>query len=288
MLGGVLSSDVFTLSAECTRGFPHGWPPEERQVAPQTPLDHAGPPANTWQFFWAFAPKSAHIRGSMSEGRTVEGDTYEMLWDCKFCRTPKLLGLTHRYCPVCGAPQDAEARYFPSDEEKVLVKDHQYFGKDLVCEHCNTFNSRNSQHCRDCGAPLQSSPDAPVQNENSGARGLLASNGKPQQPLTSDAPRKRSRVAQFVWLALAALVATICVFSFGSETRPSKSWATTGSVRSISNDLGPCAKALGAISYRQWRMNSAGTARSAVMSRCGMAKPAACEKSIKAMALSAK
>ena len=28
---------------------------------------------------------------------------YEMLWDCAFCGTQKLLGLQHRHCPSCGA-----------------------------------------------------------------------------------------------------------------------------------------------------------------------------------------
>lgn len=149
----------------------------------------------------------------MSEGHTVEGDTYEMLWDCKFCRTPKLLGLTHRHCPVCGAPQNAEARYFPSDEEKVPVKDHQYFGRDLVCEHCKTFNSRNNQHCRDCGAPLHSSKDAPIQDD-SVPRGLVARPQYQNQPALAATSGKRSRVAQFVTLALGVLVAAVLVFFF--------------------------------------------------------------------------
>jgi ribosomal protein L40E len=150
----------------------------------------------------------------MSDGSTVEGDTYEMLWDCAFCRTPKLLGLTHRYCPVCGAPQNAAERYFPSDEDKVAVANHQYFGRDRVCEHCNTFNSRNSQHCRDCGAPLESSKDAPERSE-SNAQGLLTrSNDQTPQTFSKNASPRRSRVAQVVWLVLGSLVVTIGVFFF--------------------------------------------------------------------------
>jgi len=55
-----------------------------------------------------------------------------MLWDCEFCGTKKLLGKTHRFCPNCGAQQDPKARYFPSDEEKVAVKDHVYVGVDKI------------------------------------------------------------------------------------------------------------------------------------------------------------
>lgn len=80
--------------------------------------------------------------------------TYEMLWDCKFCGAKKLLGLTHRYCPNCGAPQDPDRRYFPSDEEKVAVEDHVYYGADVICEFCDTPNSAKSQFCMSCGAPL--------------------------------------------------------------------------------------------------------------------------------------
>jgi hypothetical protein len=80
---------------------------------------------------------------------------YEMLWDCRFCGQKKLLGLTHRHCPNCGAPQDADARYFPSDEDKIPAKQHEYYGTDVRCAHCGVANSRNSKHCAGCGAPLE-------------------------------------------------------------------------------------------------------------------------------------
>lgn len=97
----------------------------------------------------------------------MSDDTYEMFWDCKYCRTPKLLGLTHRHCPVCGAPQNAAERYFPSDAEKVRVADHRYVGRDVVCQHCGTYNSRSSKHCRDCGGPTEEGADAPVRRDRS-------------------------------------------------------------------------------------------------------------------------
>src|SRR6185436_16014491 len=82
-----------------------------------------------------------------------------MLWDCKFCGTKKLLGLTHRHCPSCGAPQNAAERYFPSDSEKVRAEDHEYAGSDVVCGHCGDANSRKAQHCGGCGAPLEGAKD---------------------------------------------------------------------------------------------------------------------------------
>ncbi len=86
--------------------------------------------------------------------------TYEMLWDCKYCGTEKLLGKTHRFCPNCGAAQDPDARYFPSDDEKVAVEDHILVGKDKICASCDTLNSGDSQFCQQCGAPLDTAKEA--------------------------------------------------------------------------------------------------------------------------------
>ena len=87
-------------------------------------------------------------------------EVYEMLWDCKFCGTTKLLGKSQRFCPVCGAAQDPKTRYFPSDEEKVAVKDHKFVGADLICGSCAGTNSGNSEYCTQCGAPLASAARA--------------------------------------------------------------------------------------------------------------------------------
>lgn len=84
-----------------------------------------------------------------------EQPVYEMLWDCRHCGARKLLGLTHRYCPECGSPQNAEFRYFPSEQDKVAVKDHVYYGTDITCRYCGTYNGRQAKHCKDCGGPLE-------------------------------------------------------------------------------------------------------------------------------------
>lgn len=156
--------------------------------------------------------KPTHF-SQMNDGRVEDGDRYEMLWDCKFCRTPKLLGLTHRHCPVCGAPQNADGRYFPDDNEKRRVADHKYYGRDRVCEHCHTFNSRNNQHCRDCGAPLDSAKDAPVKSDAGEAKGLLdhAAQTKPRKVLET---RTGSRWALWVALIVGALIVGLGVFFF--------------------------------------------------------------------------
>jgi hypothetical protein len=79
---------------------------------------------------------------------------YEMVWDCAYCGTRKLLGLTHRHCPNCGAAQDPNARYFPADHEKVAVQNHQFVGADLQCRYCGAASSKRAHHCGQCGAPL--------------------------------------------------------------------------------------------------------------------------------------
>jgi hypothetical protein len=79
---------------------------------------------------------------------------YEMLWDCQFCGTKKLLGKTHRFCPNCGAPQNPASRYYPSDAEKVAVEDHVFVGADVTCPACNQLNAAGSTYCQQCGSPL--------------------------------------------------------------------------------------------------------------------------------------
>jgi hypothetical protein len=83
-----------------------------------------------------------------------EEATYEMMWDCKFCGHKKLLGLTHRFCAGCGAPQDPAARYFPPDNEKVAVLDHPCVGADLTCPACKQPMGRAAKCCTNCGSPI--------------------------------------------------------------------------------------------------------------------------------------
>lgn len=88
---------------------------------------------------------------------------YEMLWDCKFCGTKKLLGKTHKFCPVCGAQQDPEWRYYPSDDEKVAVKDHKFVGADKICPNCSSLNTADAEFCTRCGAPQSAAAQVKAQ-----------------------------------------------------------------------------------------------------------------------------
>ncbi len=100
-----------------------------------------------------------------------EEGVYEMLWDCKFCGTTKLLGKTHRFCPNCGAAQDPAARYFPSDEDKVAVHEHVYVGADLICPACSTLNAGNAKFCQNCGSPLDNAQAASTLGQRAAASG---------------------------------------------------------------------------------------------------------------------
>jgi hypothetical protein len=103
---------------------------------------------------------------------------YEMLWDCKYCGTRKLLGKTHRHCPNCGGPQDAEGRYFPPDSEKVAVQDHIYYGLDIRCPSCQFFNGRSAKHCGHCGGPLEAGQSATLKQAHAPAAPLPKTRGK--------------------------------------------------------------------------------------------------------------
>jgi len=98
-----------------------------------------------------------------------DGKVYEMLWDCQFCGTSKNLGLTHRFCPSCGAPQNPDSRYYPSDDEKVAVQDHEFVGIDVSCPACNELNSGAAEFCGQCGSPLTEGARAKMLSEESRA-----------------------------------------------------------------------------------------------------------------------
>lgn len=107
--------------------------------------------------------------------------TYQMLWDCTYCGQKKLLGLSHRFCANCGAPQNAALRYYPSDAEKVAVEDHQYAGADLQCPACQHYNSRRANNCVGCGGPLAGGKEAAARPEQAAASGVAFQQGAAHQ-----------------------------------------------------------------------------------------------------------
>ena len=88
--------------------------------------------------------------------RIVEG-----LWDCPYCGTKAIGGLT-KICPCCGHPQDKDTRFYMGSKKNYLDADlaAQYGqGPDWVCPYCGSLNRIRYKYCSGCGAPKESSED---------------------------------------------------------------------------------------------------------------------------------
>src|SRR5512138_398094 len=149
----------------------------------------------------AAAPSRASGRSSRAQAMSEHSDdegTYEMLWDCRSCGTQKLLGLTHRRCPNCGNVQDPAWRYYPSDEERVLAKDHAYAGVDRTCPACGTAMSRAAAFCANCGRELKDAKDvvrraAQVQDEDVAFDAETVEDAKREHAATKAPPKPKRR-----------------------------------------------------------------------------------------------
>ena len=128
-----------------------------------------------------------------------EEKNYEMFWDCEYCGSSKLLGITHRHCPNCGAPQDPEKRYFPSDEEKVALEDHEYTGADWHCPSCDTPNANKAEFCTNCGTGKDGSKSVQLVDEKNKEK-------------TPPEPPKSSGNGKKILFVLGGLFGVFCLF----------------------------------------------------------------------------
>lgn len=170
--------------------------------------------------------------------RVYNAGTYQMLWDCPFCGSGKLLGLTHRFCPNCGAAQDPDARYFPSEEDKVAVENHRFIGADKTCPACDTANAATATFCQQCGSPLEGAEQVALQHEQ-------PSDDAPPPPPSSSSASAGSGGSggggskRPLWLggAVVAIVALVAIFFFWnrdvSVQVASHSWERTVSIESF-------------------------------------------------------
>ncbi len=120
--------------------------------------------------------------------------TYQMLWDCPACGTGKLLGIDHRHCPNCGSPQDPNMRYYPSEEDKVLIAHHRFVGADKVCPGCSTPTSAASQFCAGCGAPLERDAKDAAARSDQVAQGPIGFLGESVQQAKDEMRARRQAV----------------------------------------------------------------------------------------------
>lgn len=85
--------------------------------------------------------------------RIVEG-----LWDCTYCDTKGIGGLT-KHCPRCGHPQDDDVKFYLGKKKNYLDADlaKEYGqGADWICPYCNSLNRVRYQYCSNCGAAKDS------------------------------------------------------------------------------------------------------------------------------------
>ncbi len=135
-------------------------------------------------------------------------ETYEMLWDCGYCGSKHLLGLTQRFCPSCGAPQDVGARYFPSEEQKKAVAEHQYAGADRVCGGCQTANRGDAEFCSQCGGPLTDAARAKQRaDEVHGELFAAAAKAAAATPPDPALARKKTKKRIMLGVVIVAIVA---------------------------------------------------------------------------------
>lgn len=147
---------------------------QQKLAAGKVPADTREWPPKAVEFYLKQVEKA--LPAAKTPKEDVVG-VYEMFWDCEFCGSTKLLGLTHRFCPNCGASQNPAKRYFPSDAEKVAVKDHVYVGADVICPTCQTLSSAKAEFCGNCGTPLTDAARAKlIEGDIRQARDLVKEN----------------------------------------------------------------------------------------------------------------
>lgn len=122
--------------------------------------------------------------------RTESQGVFEMLWDCDHCGTKGLLAKSQRYCAECGAPQNADKRYFPKEGEARRVEGQKYEGADRNCAACGAPQSAASHNCTNCGAPLDGAAEV---------KGVT-----PPRAAVGAVPAKKSR--KWIWLVVLGVV----------------------------------------------------------------------------------
>ena len=130
----------------------------------------------------------------------MEETHYEMLWDCQYCGTEKLLGVSQRFCPGCGSAQDPESRYFPEEEDKVAVADHKYIGADKHCSACDTPNAAAAKHCINCGNNMDGEDSVNLVEEK-----------KKQAPVPVPEPKKSSSLPKIILGVVILLGVLLCI-----------------------------------------------------------------------------
>ncbi len=197
-----------------------------RELAKQTALQIQ---ANAKQRGWANTSGNGGQAGKPAAASSPSGEqVFQMLWDCRFCGTKKLLGVEHRHCPNCGAAQDPAWRYFPSDEDLKEVKDphYQYAGVDKLCPFCGQPNSAAAKFCKDCGGDLSNAKAAAVKDHlHTGLEGaagvaddVVLQKFKAEQAAIKGQPRGGGRGRLVIGAVIGLVVLAVAAFIFLSRS----------------------------------------------------------------------
>ncbi len=134
---------------------------------------------------------------------------YEMFWDCEYCSTKGLLAKTNKHCPACGAPQDADRRYFPPDGKEVEVHNHAYDGADKLCVACKTANGAKANNCRNCGNALDGAKAVELKPQ-----GTNRPTPKGKRPAVTAAPPPKSTLPYKIGAVAGVILLLILVTVF--------------------------------------------------------------------------
>ncbi len=166
--------------------------------------------------------------GLEAQAKPTAGETsktvgvFEMFWDCAFCDTKALLGKSNKFCPNCGAQQDATKRYFPPPGKEVAAN-HEYDGADKTCPACQTPNGAKAHNCRSCGSPLDGAAEVNRVADRSSAA--------PRAPAKGAKPPTKSKLPWIIGGVITVLVAFCLVAMFWTKdvgvTVTSHTWERT-------------------------------------------------------------
>lgn len=122
----------------------------------------------------------------------------EGLWDCPYCKSTAIGGLT-KHCPCCGHPQDDGTKFYMGTAKKYLDADlaAQYGqGADWVCPYCGSLNRVHFKYCTNCAAPKEEAQ-----------KDYFSSESEPQ-PVKASQPAAKPRPARRI-LPLLIILAII-------------------------------------------------------------------------------
>lgn len=140
--------------------------------------------------------------------RIVEG-----LWDCPYCKTKAIGGLT-KHCPCCGHPQDAGTKFYMGEKKNYLDEAlaAQYGqGADWVCPFCGSLNRVYFKYCSNCAAPKDSS-----EKDYFSAR--PAPPDQPHPPSGQRQPPKRFKKKRWIVAGLIVALIAALLFAFWPRT----------------------------------------------------------------------